>query len=59
MFGSDSSTTPVSDEEDGSGSMDHGESKAADPRNGAAPPRTGQRDTAPIPRLKPAARRDD
>ncbi|SDX48434.1 PH domain-containing protein [Modestobacter sp. DSM 44400] len=58
MFGSDSSTTPVSDDEDGSGSMDDGESAAEDPRNGA-PLRTGRRDTAPIPRLRPAAERDD
>lgn len=52
MFGNDISTTPVSDDDDGSGSMDDGESKARDPRNGATP-RTGQRDTAPIPRLRP------
>jgi hypothetical protein len=54
MFGSDFSTTPVSDDEDGSGSMDDGESQARDPRNGVHPP-SGRRDTAPIPRVRPSA----
>jgi hypothetical protein len=58
MFGSDFSTTPVSDDDDGSGSMDDGELTAEDPRNGAAPHRSGRRDTAPIPRLRPADERD-
>jgi membrane protein YdbS with pleckstrin-like domain len=57
MFGSDFSTTPVSDDDDGSGSMDGGESKARDPRNGVRPP-GGRRDTAPIPRVRPSAERD-
>jgi uncharacterized membrane protein YdbT with pleckstrin-like domain len=59
MFGSDASTTQVGDDDDGSGSMDDGQSRARGPRNGAAPRRTGRRDTEPIPRLPPGANGGD
>jgi hypothetical protein len=69
MFGNDVTTGPVGDDDDGGGPMDDGGAAARGPGAGRNPPGGspggsagsspgGRQDTAPIPRVPPAPRRD-